>query len=287
MKVAFIGLGIMGSRMARHLLIDGVELTVWNRTSALCEPLVKQGARSVDTAKEAVREVDVVISMLSTPKAVKEVFLGEEGVLRQIASNSLWIDCSTVDPQTSRELASAAIDIGIRFLDAPVAGSAPQADAGELVFFVGGSSGDLDQARPILDVMSKKVMHMGNHGMGSSFKMLVNAMLGQAMAIFSETVAFGESMGMDREFLLDTLPKLVVTPPFIQYKVPALKSDNYEAQFPLEWMHKDLVLALETSQLTGKRLSIAETTEHLYREAMANGMRRQDFSAIFRHVVID
>lgn len=277
----------MGSRMARHLLIDGVELTVWNRTSALCEPLVKQGARSVDTAKEAVREVDVVISMLSTPKAVKEVFLGEEGVLRQIASNSLWIDCSTVDPQTSRELASAAIDIGIRFLDAPVAGSAPQADAGELVFFVGGSSGDLDQARPILDVMSKKVMHMGNHGMGSSFKMLVNAMLGQAMAIFSETVAFGESMGMDREFLLDTLPKLVVTPPFIQYKVPALKSDNYEAQFPLEWMHKDLVLALETSQLTGKRLSIAETTEHLYREAMANGMRRQDFSAIFRHVVID
>ena len=274
----------MGSRMAVNLANSQHQITIWNRSEV---DKVFWKNRKVDLAssiQEAVSDADVVISMLSTPEAVSQVGLSNGGILDSLSEGKIWIDCSTVDPNTSRELAKESSKLNIHFVDAPVAGSAPQAEAAELVFFLGGDVDVIDNVRPLLDHMGKKQIHLGVNGMGSSFKMLVNAMLGQSMAIFSETVAFGQSMGLERDFLLETLPKLVVSAPFIQFKVPQIKSEEYAAQFPLEWMHKDLELATRTAYEVGQPLYLANVTKEIFSAAKQAGLGRKDFSAVYSHI---
>lgn len=184
MKVTFIGLGIMGSRMAANLLKNGVELTVFNRSKEPVKALEAQGAIVANNIKEAVEQADIIISMLSTPEVVEAVFLGESGALSHMKSNAIWLDSSTVNPSFSLKAKNAAEKANIRFMDAPVAGTKPHAENAELVFFVGGSSELLKEVQPYLDWMGKKVLHIGETGKGASFKMLVNIMLAQSMIVF-------------------------------------------------------------------------------------------------------
>lgn len=274
----------MGSRMAVNLAKSQHQIIVWNRSEVDQMFWEKRKVDLASTIHEAVSDADVVISMLSTPEAVRQVGLGNGGILDSLGSGKIWIDCSTVDPNTSREMAEESLKSNIDFIDAPVAGSAPQAEAAELVFFQGGDLAVIESIRPILDHMGRKQMHLGVNGMGSSFKMLVNAMLGQSMAIFSETVAFGKSMGLERDFLLETLPKLVVSAPFIQFKVPQIKSEEYAAQFPLEWMHKDLELATRAAYEVGQPLYLANVTKEIFSAAKQAGLGRKDFSAVHSYI---
>ncbi|MFK7936902.1 MAG: NAD(P)-dependent oxidoreductase, partial [Saprospiraceae bacterium] len=211
MKITFIGLGIMGSRMAANLLKNGVEVTVWNRSPEPVEPLLAQGAKTAKTVNAAVENADVVFSMLSNPAAVEAVFLEKDGALTAMSNNAIWVDCSTVNPSFTERAKRAADEQDIRFVDAPVAGTLPHAANAELVFFVGAEQPLLDEIEPYLNYMGKKVMRIGETGKGASFKMLVNVMLAQSMLIFSETVLLGEKMGLDKDFLLNVLPNLVVS----------------------------------------------------------------------------
>ncbi|MDC8004655.1 NAD(P)-dependent oxidoreductase [Aureisphaera galaxeae] len=284
MKVAFLGLGIMGSRMVDHLIENKVDLTVYNRSVAATEAFVSKGTKVAKTPQEAVADADIVFSMLSTPEAVAEVFFGEGNALSAMKKNAFWADCSTVNPSFSLEAAQEAKKHHVHFLDAPVAGSKPQARAGELVFFVGGSESHVNVLMPFLDMMGKKTMRIGETGKGASFKMLVNAMLAQSMLIFSETTVLGQKMGISREFLLNVLPNLVVSAPFLQFKAPNIKEDNYEVQFPLEWMHKDLHLATLTGYEHDQPLYMANTAKEQFAEAKRAGMGRLDFSAIHKYL---
>lgn len=282
MKITFIGLGIMGSRMAANLLKKGLDLTVYNRSKEPMEALIAQGAKGATTLQASVADADIVFSMLSTPEVVKSCFFGPTGALESMKPNAIWVDCTTVNPSFSREAAAAAKANGVRFLDAPVAGTKPQAAAASLAFFVGGEAQDLAEVKTYLDHMGAKVMHAGAISKGAAFKMLVNIMLAQSMLIFSEATLFGEKLGFTQDFLLNTLPNLVVSAPFTKFKAEMVREDNYEVQFPLEWMHKDLHLATVTAYELSQPLYLANVSKVLFAEARRKGMGRLDFAAIHR-----
>lgn len=282
MNVSFLGLGIMGSRMAANLLGSGVALTVWNRTAAAANIPELQAATVAPTLEDALRDADVVFSMLSSPEVIREVFFGEAGALTLMKPGALWVDCTTVNPSFTRAAAVEAKAAGIRFFDAPVAGSKPQAQAAQLGFFVGATDADIDPIRPFLDAMGAKVVAFREIGQGSAYKMLINAMLAQSMVVFSETVHLGEALGLDPDFLLEVIPTLPVMAPFTKFKKEAMRNDDYAVNFPLEWMHKDLHLATLTAYEAGQPLYLANLTKEIFAGAKQAGMSRLDFSAVHR-----
>ncbi|MEM9983059.1 MAG: NAD(P)-dependent oxidoreductase, partial [Bacteroidota bacterium] len=208
MKITFIGLGIMGSRMAYNLLNNQVDLTVYNRSEAPANALAEKGAKKAVTIEEAVAKADIVFTMLAHPEAVSAVML-EKG-LKAMQAQAYWIDCSTVNPSFSIESAKAAGAYQINFSDAPVAGTKPQAQEGTLTFFLGGKQEEMSAIEPILKYMGNKVLYFNEVSKGTSFKMLVNALLAQSMLMFAEAVILGKKMGLPRSLLLDTLPNLPV-----------------------------------------------------------------------------
>lgn len=155
MKIGFIGTGIMGSRMAHNLLKNNFSLIIHNRTKEKADSLVKEGAQWKDSPLEVAKNADIIFTMLSEPETVKEVALGEKGFLSGMNKNSLWIDCSTVNPSFSKEMAKKSFEKGMRFMDAPVAGSKLPAEKGELIFFVGGTKKDFEEVKPLLEKMEK------------------------------------------------------------------------------------------------------------------------------------
>lgn len=284
MKIAFIGLGIMGSRMATNLLEGSHDITVYNRTAAAAEPLVEKGATVASSLQECVQGADIILTMLSTPEVVEKVAFGAEGFAQYAKNQALWADCSTVNPSFSRRMGERAQAAGIRFIDSPVAGSKNQAAGKQLVFFAGGAAEDVEQVKPLFELMGKNTIHVGDIGMGASLKMLVNSLLAQSMVIFSENLLLGEALGIDRAFLLNLLPKLPVTAPFVQFKVDNIKEDKYEPEFPLEWMLKDVFLAIQSAYEVNVPQYMASTTREIFEGAKRAGLGRDDFSAVFKYL---
>lgn len=287
MKIGFIGLGIMGSRMAGHLLAAEHELIVHNRTKQKAQPLIESGARWAESPAEAARDADVVITMLAHPQAVEQTALDDTGFLAAMREGALWVDCSTVNPSFSRRMAAVAAQHTIRFLDAPVAGSKTQAAHAELVFFVGGDTGAIPIAQPLFDLMGKNTVHVGAHGMGTSLKIVVNMLLATAMVTFAEGMALGESLGLSREMLFNVLIGGPVVAPFVAGKRAKMESGDYDPEFPLRWMQKDLHLAAQTAYETGAALPIANLSKELYQMAARQGLAESDFSAIYDYMCRD
>lgn len=283
MKIGFIGLGIMGSRMAANLQKKGHELVVYNRTREKAQDLIAGGAAWADSPAELAKRVNILFTMLSKPDAVAEVaLLGKRSFLETLMPNSLWIDCSTVNPSFSKLMAGEAKERKVRFLDAPVGGSKGPAEQGQLLFFVGGDIKDVEAAKPLLECMGKAVFHVGGHGMGSAMKMVNNILLGQAMVAFSEALAFGESLGMTKQAMFDTLAASPVMAPFLNFKRQKMEKGDYSAEFPLQWMHKDLHLAAETAYETGAALPCTNVTKELFALAMRDGLGDQDLTAVYK-----
>jgi len=285
MKIGFIGLGIMGSRMAANLQKKGHELVVYNRTKQKAEPLIANGALWAPTPADLAKQVTIIFTMLAKPDAVAETaLLGKFGFLNHLADKSLWIDCSTVNPSFSRLLASEAKQRKVRFIDAPAGGSKGPAEQGQLLFFVGGERADVDEARPLLDAMGKAVYHVGGHGMGSSMKMVNNLILAQAMVAFSEAMVLGEALGISKDMLFDTILNSPVAAPFLAFKRRKIETGTFDAEFPLQWMHKDMQLAADTAYETGVALPAANVVKELYALALRYGLGEQDFSAVYNIV---
>lgn len=284
MKVTFLGLGIMGSRMAGNLLNNNVDLTVFNRSPEPVKNLKAEGAKTADNFSDAAKEADVVFTMLSTPEVVAKVMFGEEGCLHSMKENALWVDCTTVNPSFSKESDKQARKQKVRFMDAPVAGSKPQAESASLTILAGGSNNNFKEVETLLSFMGEKVVHVGEVSKGTSLKMLINAMLGESMLIFSETLAMGEKIGFSKDFLLDTLPDLPVIAPFTKAKAELIRNNNFEPQFPLEWMLKDFNLVLKTAGENGVNPQLASLVRDLFNEANEKGFSRKDFSAIYQHL---
>lgn len=285
--IAFIGTGIMGSRMANNLLENNYELTVYNRTKEKAENLIDKGAKWADSPKIAAEGANVVFSMLSNPAAVEEAALGENGFLEGMEDGALWVDCSTVHPDFSRKMANEAGSRHIRFLDAPVAGSKIPAEKGELVFLAGGKKEDLDEVQAMLQVMGKAIKHQGENGKGTAMKLVVNLTLAQAMASFAEALSLGEAMDLDKETVIETLLGGATAAPFLHSKKDKLLNGDFDAEFPLEHVQKDLQLISEAAYSNGISLPIANVTKEIYGLAKQNGFSKKDFSAIYEFLSKD
>src|SRR5438876_8317031 len=284
MKIGFIGLGIMGSRMAANLQKHGYSLVAFNRTRAKAQPLLDKGASFAESPAKVAEQVDVLFTMLAHPDAVEQAALGANGFLGHLNSGALWADCSSVNPSFSKKMAAEAARRGVHFVDAPVTGSAPAAAEAKLIFWVGADPADLERIRSLLLCMGNKIVHAGGHGMGASMKMVINSLLGNAMAAFAEAMALGEGLGISREMLFDSLLGTPAVAPFLASKRAKIESGNYETEFPLRWMQEDMHLASVSAYESGVAIPVANAVKELYRLAMREGHATQDFSAVYDYL---
>jgi 3-hydroxyisobutyrate dehydrogenase-like beta-hydroxyacid dehydrogenase len=281
MKIGFIGLGIMGSRMAANLQKHGNSLVVFNRTRAKAEPLLGPCGTFSDSPAKLTEQVDLLFTMLAHPDAVEQAALGADGFLNHLRPNALWVDCSSVNPSFSKKMAAEAARREVHFVDAPVTGSAPAAAEAKLIFWVGADPADLERIRPLLLCMGNKIVHTGGHGAGTSMKMVINLLLGTGMAAFAEAMGLGQGLGLSQKMLFDSLLGTPAVAPFLAAKREKIESGNYAAEFPLRWMQKDMHLASLSAYEAGVAMPLTNVTKEIYRLAMRGGHATEDFSTIY------
>lgn len=270
----------MGSRMAANLQKNGYALVLFNRTAAKAKTLLGRCGTLADSPANVAQQVGILFTMLADPAAVEEAALGDNGFLDHLQQHSVWVDCSSVNPSFSKRMAAEAARRNIRFVDAPVTGSAVPAAEAKLTFWVGAEPADLERIRPLLLCMGNKIVHTGGHGAGTSVKMVVNLLLGNAMAAFAEGIALGQGLGISRDVLLNSLLGTPAVAPFLGLKREKIETRNYEADFPLRWQQKDLHLASVSAFESGVAMPVTNAAKELYRLAMRAGHGAQDFSAI-------
>lgn len=276
-KVAFLGLGMMGSRMAARLLEAGHELTVWNRTSARAAPLVGLGASAASSPAQAAAGAEFVITMLATPDALEQVALGDEGLVEGLRPGQLLIDMSTVGPRTDESVAER-LPRGVSLIDAPVRGSIAEAEAGRLHVFVGASATDFARVEPVLAVFGD-VRHTGGPGSGQAMKLVVNLALGASMAVLGEALALGGALALPRETVLDVLSESPIGPA-VAAKRAEIESGDYEPAFALRLADKDLRLVTDIAARDGRDLKVARATLEWLDEASRRGAGDLDFAAV-------
>lgn len=275
-QIAFLGLGIMGSGMARNLHRGGHSVTVYNRTRARTHEHAQAGARVAQTPRQAAQNADVIISMVADDPASRTVWLGEDGALVEAKPGTILIESSTLSPGWVRELAARAEKQECEFLDAPVVGSKPQAERGELGFFVGGDATALERARPYLDLMGKTIHHLGPTGSGAMMKLLNNLIVGVEQTVLVEAIALAESSGMNMDQFIPVLVGSPVSPLLFQRKLPQLLARDYRAAFSLRLMHKDLTYALAEGAAHNIPMPTVAAAREIMQIAIAQGKGAQD-----------
>lgn len=266
MKIGFLGTGIMGFPMAKNLLAKSFDVTVWNRTLSKAERLRDFGAKIANDPREAVKDKDIVITMLSEPKAIWALMI-DQGVLDSMKKDALWIDSSTVDPFFSKKMANIANKNGLRFLDAPVSGSKVPAEKKELLFLVGGNENDVKEAEPLFHAMGKGYIHGGENGKGSALKMVVNLVLGLNIAAVAEALSLGKSLDIEDTKIMEMLINGPLSSPLLKIKKDKILNREFSPEFPLKWMQKDLGLILKCAQETDTYVPITAVVKEMYQMA--------------------
>jgi len=279
-SVALLGLGTMGSGMAGNLLKAGFALTVYNRTRAKAEAFAEQGARVADSPADAVRGASVVLAMLADDAASRAAWLGEQGALAAAGPGAVLIECSTLSPAWIAELGVAAAARGLELLDAPVTGSRMQAAGGQLSFLTGGSAEALAKATPVLQAMSKEIVHLGPLGSGAKMKLLNNFLCGVQIASLAEGIAWLERTGLDRDLAIDILKRGAPGSPLLGAISARMANRDYSVNFLLELMSKDLLYAHEAAAEAGVELTTATNARALFEQAAAQGYADKDMSSV-------
>lgn len=281
MKVGFIGLGIMGSRMVKNLAANGYKVFTYNRTQEKAQEIATDRIEVLPTPANVAEESDILISMLSTPEAVQDMALGENGFLSTMSKGNVWIDCSTVNPSFSEQMADLTDQLGFNFLDAPVTGSLIPAEKGELVFLVGGKKTIVKYCMPLFKAMGKQTIHVGAVGKGSALKLVNNLIMGLSMYGFMEGLSLGESLGLEKEKIFDLMDGSPIAAPMIGSKRDKIVNENYDAEFPMQWLQKDLQLASQTAYEQGASLPGTNAIKEIFALACQNGLAEKDFTAMY------
>jgi 3-hydroxyisobutyrate dehydrogenase-like beta-hydroxyacid dehydrogenase len=281
MKIGFIGLGLMGSRMAANLIKAGYSVHLYNRTQSKATSLISEKVSLEDSAAAVASKSDIVFTMLSTPEVVQEMALGDGGFLTAMKKGSVWVDCSTVNPSFSIQMAEISDQLGFSFLDAPVAGSLVPAEKGELIFLVGGKKSIVNYCAPFFKAMGKKFIHIGENGKGSSMKLVNNLVMALSMYGFLEGLLLGESLGISNDQIFDLMEGSPVSPAMVSLKRAKITSGDFEAEFPLQWLQKDLQLACQTAYENGTALPGTNAIKEIFALAKKSGFGEKDFTAIY------
>lgn len=281
-KVGWIGLGLIGKPMARRLVEAGYPVTIWNRTPAKADDLVRAGGRLAATPRETARSSDVLFTCVSDPPALEAVLLGPEGALAGLGAGSVLVDCSTISPALARRLAAACAERGAEFLEAPLTGGTWGAEKGELVFLIGGEAATLERVRPVLDHLGKKLFHLGGHGAGQTIKLAMNLLYALEVQALAEALALVAGAGIAAEKLLDVLASSMGRAPVLDVKAPMMTSGNYAPSFPLRLMHKDLGLALDLANQLGVPLPATAAARETYSAVKGASAEDVDYAAVRR-----
>lgn len=280
MKVAFIGLGIMGEAMAKNVVKKGYSLCVYNRSGEKTEPFKERGIAVAGTPKDAARAADVVILMLTGPEAVDKILEGPEGLLEGLEPERTVINMSTVPPSYAKALSERLEARGVAAIDAPVSGSRKPAEEGTLVILVGGPEDKVKAMEPLLLTMGKKIIYCGHTGQGASMKMATNLLLGIMAAGLCEAVNLGQKCGLSTSIMLETMLSGPMGCALFEFKKPMLVNGSYSTQFPLRHMEKDLKFILQTADETGAAVPGGHNAFQLYRQALGHGLADMDFAAV-------
>jgi 3-hydroxyisobutyrate dehydrogenase len=280
-SIGFIGMGHMGSHMARRLLDAGYQVTVYDRTKEKVQEVGQLGALVAQTPKDLAVRNQVVMACVTNDEAQHDVMFGPEGALSGVHSRSMIIDLSTVSPDASRHLYQAAKEQGVQMIDAAVSGSVPQVEQGNLVIFVGGEHTTYQVCKPILDVLGVNSFYMGASGMGTSMKLVVNTLLGLGMQALAEALALGEKAGLEKGLLLDVLGQTAVLTPGQKSKLDNVRREQYPTNFALSLMHKDFSLVLSQAYDISVSMPATAAAQQMYTAAMAKGMD-EDFSIMIK-----
>jgi 3-hydroxyisobutyrate dehydrogenase len=279
-KIAFLGLGLMGTEMARRLLSAGYPVTVYNRSAARADALVGAGASRAGTPRDAAAGAEIVITMLADDAASRGVWLGDNGALAGASRGALLIESSTVSVNWVKELAAAAREKGCELLDAPVTGSRPQAAAGELNFLVGGSDAAVARARQILEIMGKSITHLGPTGSGALVKLINNFVCGVQVAAIAEALAMIERTSLDHAKALAVLTNGAPGSPLVKTLSGRMTAHDFTPNFPLKLMAKDLAYAQREADGYNVDLATAAAANAVFHRAIEAGFGDKDFSAI-------
>jgi len=279
-SIAFLGLGIMGTGMAHRLLGAGFPLTVYNRNADKAKALGAAGAKIAATPRVAAAGADFVITMVADDVAARAVWLGESGALAGAKAGAILVECSTVTPEWIAELAAAAQKKGCLLLEAPVTGTKPHAAAGELTFLVGGDAKVLEQARPVLAVMSKAILHLGPHGSGAHIKLLNNFLCGVQAVSFAEALVFIEKSGLNRMQALDFILNGNPGSPLVKTMATRMLGGDFTPNFSMKWMAKDLAYSVAAGKKLSVDLATVATAQAALEKGIAAGLGEKDFSAV-------
>ena len=280
----FLGLGIMGSPMAQNLLKAGFPVTVWNRSPEKCAEFSALGATVAATPAEVTSSCSLTFAMLADPAAALAVCFGPQGALEGIGAGRGYVDMSTVDAATSREIGAAVAAKGGRFLEAPVSGSRKPAQDGTLIVLAAGDRGLFDEALPCLEKMGKKCLFLGELGQGAQMKLVVNMVMGGMMTVFCEALALAGKAGLAEPDLLEVLDAGALANPMFKMKGAQIASGSFDPAFPLKHMQKDLRLALALGDSLDQPLFSAAAANESFKKAKALGLSDQDFCAVFRAI---
>lgn len=275
MRVAYLGLGIMGRAMAVNLVKAGHEVTVWNRSAGKDV----EGARAAATPADAARDAEVVWMCVSDTAAVEQVLLGPDGVASVLKEGMIVADSSTISPNATRRFAEAVRAKGADYVDAPMTGSKVGAEAGQLVFIVGGSEESIARLQPLFTAMGKANVRMGDVGKGQSAKISMNLMIAMTFEGFAEGLVLAKKLGVDPENLIGLIQQTMVRSGVIDYKAPFVLKHDFSPNFPLRLMHKDIHLVLEAAKDARVKLPAIKTVDEVYEIASEEGHDDLDYAA--------
>jgi 3-hydroxyisobutyrate dehydrogenase-like beta-hydroxyacid dehydrogenase len=274
MRVAFLGLGIMGRPMASNLVKAGHEVTVWNRT-----PKEVEGARVAASPAEAARGADVVWTCVSDTHAVESVLLGPQGVIESLSEGQLFIDSSTISPSATLKFSERVRANGAQYVDAPVTGSKVGAENGTLIFIVGGEESAIEKLKPLFAATGKKFFRMGETGKGQAAKLVMNLQIAMIYEGFAEALTLATKLGVDAETLIPLIEASMVRSGVVEYKAPFVLKRDFSPNFPLRLMRKDIILAREAAREARVKLPGLEMVEEIYDMATEDGHENLDYAA--------
>ncbi|WIV11974.1 NAD(P)-dependent oxidoreductase [Proteiniborus sp. MB09-C3] len=283
MKIGFIGLGVMGKRMATNVLKGGFELVVSDLNKEAVRELKEMGAKEGSTPADVAKDVDVLLTSLPNSAIVEGVILGKDGALEGIKEGTIIVDLSSITPKSIQNIAKKASQKGVEVLDAPVSGGASGAEKGTLTIMVGGNKDAFEKVLPVLNCIGKKVIHVGEIGAGDTAKLVNNLLLGANMVAVAEALALGVKAGLKPEVLYNIISQssgssYALTAKYNNF----IAKGNFEPGFMIDLQYKDLQLAVDTAKDLKMPLVIGNLSQQMYEVARAKGLGTEDISAVLK-----
>lgn len=285
MRIAFLGLGVMGSRMAAHLVRKGFDVVLWNRTRAKADALLARGARLARSPEEAARAADVVCTSLADPAAMERVFFGEDGILSGLESGKVFVDFSTLSPELVGRLSEACEKRDAAFIAAPVTGSRLAAESATLVFLCGGPRAAFDDLEPIFHALGRKAIHVGEAWQAAHLKLVTNVLTAHMIEALAEGAALAAKADLSLTQVLEVVQASTYASPYWQLKGSAIQQRDFARQFSVDLMYKDLSLALEAGHRLGVPMPGTAAIRETFQFARAQGHGDKDVAAAA--IVID